>query len=131
MCPPYVGSLGEIKAQLKKFHRCILLQYSKILDVRSDNKGLKQSKIDFHNKILRLEEFLRNKGVKHAWGMIGGSCELCKVCKAKLGEPCLYPDKARMSLESIAIDVMALLDKFGLDSKFHSDKITWTGCILF
>ena len=131
MCPPYIGSPGEIKARLKKFQRAILLQYSKSLDVRNDNEGLKQSKIDFHNKILRLEEFLGNEGIKHVWGMIGGSCELCEICKAKLGEPCPYPDKARISLTAIAIDVLAFLDKFGLDNKFHPDKITWTGCILF
>jgi len=131
MCPPYVGSLGEIKTRLKKFQRGILLQYSKSLDVKSDSGGLKQSKTDFHNKVLRLEKFLRNEGVKDVWGMIGGSCELCEVCRAKLDEPCPYPDEARTSLESIAIDVMALLDKFGLDNKFHLDRITWTGCVLF
>lgn len=131
MCPPYSGSLGEIKARLQKFPRGILLQYSKSLDVRNDKEGLKQSKLDFHNRILQLEEFLRNEGITELWGMIGGSCELCEVCKAKLGEPCPYSDKARTSLASIAIDVLALLNKFGLDNQFHRDKITWTGCILF
>jgi len=131
MCPPYVGSLREIKAQLKKFQRGVLLQYSKSLDVINDNESLKQSKIDFHKKILRLEECLKSEGIKHVWGLIGGNCELCEVCGAKLGEPCPYPDRARPSLESIAIDVLALLNKFGLDNKFHPDKVTWTGCILF
>ena len=131
MCPPYIGSLEEIEARLKKFQRGILLQYSKPLDVRNDNEGLRQSKIEFHNKILQLEELLRNEGVTEVWGMIGGSCELCNICRDKLGKPCPYPDKARISLTSIAIDVLAFLDKFGLDNKFHPDKITWTGCILF
>ena len=131
MCPPHVGSIGEIKAWLTKFERGVLFQYSKPLDVRNDNEGVRQTKIDFHNKILRLEESLRNEGIEQVWGMIGGSCELCEVCQAKLGEPCPYPDKARMSLASMAIDVLSFLDKFGLDNKFHPDKITWTGCILF
>jgi predicted metal-binding protein len=130
-CPPHVGSLGEIKARLKKFQRGVLLQYSKSLDVKNDKEGLKQSKLDFHNRILQLEEFLRNEGISDVWGMIGGSCELCEVCKAKLSEPCPYPEKARTSLTSLAIDILAFLDKFGLDNKFHPDKITWTGCILF
>ena len=131
MCPPHVGSIGEIKAWLTKFHRGVLFQYSKPLDLRNDREGVKQNKIDFHHKILRLEEFLGSEGTKPVWGMIGGSCELCEPCRAKLGEPCPYPDKARMSLESIAIDVLSFLDKFGLDNEFHPDKITWTGCILF
>jgi predicted metal-binding protein len=131
MCPPSVGSLGEIKARLSEFRRGLLLQYSKPLDVRNDNEGLNRTKVDFHHKILRLEESLRNEGTEQVWGMIGGSCELCEVCGAKLGGPCPYPDKARMSLVSIAIDVLSLLDKSGLDNRFHPDKITWTGCILF
>ena len=64
-------------------------------------------------------------------GMIGGSCELCSVCKAVTKEPCPYPVKARMSLESIAIDVMGLLDHLGLESEFRPDRIKWTGCMLF
>jgi predicted metal-binding protein len=131
MCPPYIGSLGKTKTRLKKFQLGILLQYSKPLDVRNDNAGLKQSKLDFHNKILQLEGLLRNGGINDVWGMIGGSCELCEVCKAQLGEPCPYPDKARTSLTSLAIDILDLLDNLDLDNKFHPDKITWTGCILF
>jgi len=131
MCPPRVGSLEEIETRLEPFQRGILLQYSKLLDVRNDNEGLKQTKVDFHCKILRLEELLRSEGINNLWGMIGGTCELCEVCGARLDEPCPYPDKARTSMESIAIDVLGFLDKFGLDNKFCPDRITWTGCILF
>jgi len=64
-------------------------------------------------------------------GMIGGNCELCETCKAVTKEPCPYPVKARMSLESIAVDVMALLKRLGLESEFRTDRIKWTGCLLF
>ncbi len=131
MCPPHISSLEEIRIKLKKFQRGVLLQYVKSLDVRSDRKGVIQTKIDFHNKILQIEEFLTERRMNQVWGMSGGSCGLCHICRARMGEPCLYPDKARMSLEAIAVDVLGLLDKLGLDSKFHADKITWTGCILF
>jgi predicted metal-binding protein len=130
MCPPYVGSLEEITIKLKKFRRGVLLQYAKFLNVRGDSEGVRQTKIDFHNKILRIEELLRVRGINEVWGMIGGNCGLCDTCGAKMGEPCVYPDKARMSLEAIGVDVLELLDRFGLDSEFHADKITWTGCIL-
>lgn len=131
MCPPHSGSLEEIKARLGKFGRGILLQYSQPLDVRSDQAGLRQSKLYFHHGILRLEEFLRSAGLEDVWGIIGGSCELCEICRAKLKTPCPYPQQARTSLSSIAVDVMALLDRFGLDNRFHPDKITWTGCLVF
>ncbi len=130
-CPPYVGSLEEIRTKLRNFQRGLLFQYSKEIDVRGNREGVIQTKIDFHNKILRMEELLSERGTNNVWGMIGGNCGLCDICKAKSNEPCLYPDKARMSLEAIAIDVLGLLNKLGLDCDFHTDKITWTGCILF
>ncbi len=130
MCPPYVGSLEEISTRLRKFQRGWLLQYSKSLDVRGDREGVLQTKIDFHNKILQMEELLRDRGTDQVWGLIGGSCGLCNICQAKTGGPCRYPDRARTSLEAIAVDVLGLLDRFGLDSAFHSDKIIWAGCIL-
>ena len=131
MCPPHIGSLEEIRGRLKKFQQGVLLQYSKALDVTSDIKGLRQTKVDFHNRVLQLEECLRNKGLRHVWGMIGGNCALCEICKAETGDPCPHPDKARTSLESLAINVVGLLEKFSLDCKFQPDRVTWTGCILF
>lgn len=131
MCPPHVGSIEEIRARLSAFRRGVLLQYSKPVDVRNDIVGVRQTKVDFHRKILRLEAVLKEEGVDGVWGMIGGSCALCEVCKAEFDEPCPFPDQARTSLESIAINVLALLDRFDLDNEFHPDRITWTGCILF
>ena len=131
MCPPYVGSVEEIAARLDKYQRGIVLQYSQPLDVRNDREGLRKTKTDLHHKVLEVEDFLRTKGVDDVWGMMGGSCALCDVCKARVAEPCPYPEKARPSLESLAVNVLALLDGLGLDSRFHPDRITWTGCVLF
>jgi hypothetical protein len=36
-----------------------------------------------------------------------------------------------MSLESIAIDVMALLERLGIEVEFRPDRIKWMGCMLF
>ncbi len=56
---------------------------------------------------------------------------MCDECKAVSDEPCAYPESARPSLEALAIDVVALLDTLGLDSRFHPDRVIWTGCVLF
>ena len=147
MCPPYIGTIDEIKSRLKKFQRGVLLQYSQPVNVKSalegfmksgpeglmvsDLEGLIKSMLDFQNKVLSLERSLRKQGIEEIWGMLGGNCRLCEPCLAATGEPCLYPKKARNSLESIGVDVITLLNSFGSDSKFRDDKITWTGCILF
>ncbi len=131
MCPPYVGSLEEIKGQLGEFQQGLLLRYSRSMKVEKGNKEIAESKLVFHNKILQLEEFMRGEGIERMWGISGGSCGLCEPCQARLGQPCLYLNKAKASLEALGIDVLALLDGLGLENKFYPDKITWTGCILF
>jgi predicted metal-binding protein len=131
MCPPHIGSLVEIQKRLKRYSHGVLLQYGHIMDVRNDLDSLKQSKLDFHQMVLRLEDRLRETGFVDLWGMIGGECGVCEPCLALSRHPCPYPDRARTSLESLAIDVLSLLDRFGLDKAFHPDKITWTGCVLF
>ena len=131
MCPPNVGTLEEIGIKLRGFNNGLLLRYSKSLDVKGDKEGVRQTKVDFHNKILQMEEFLGKEGTGRIWGMIGGSCGLCDICGVRVGEPCPYPDKARTSPEAIGIDVEWLLDRFGLDGGFYKDRVTWTGCILF
>lgn len=131
MCPPHIGALNEVKTKLKKFHKGVLFQYSQPVDVKNDIQSVTRIKVDFHNKILQLEDYMKKDRVKNVWSLIGGSCTLCEVCKARTASPCSYPDKARTSLESLGIDVVALLDGFGLDSAFHPDLITWTGCILY
>ncbi len=131
MCPPNIGSLEEIRVRLKKFQRGVLLQYSRDIDVKGNRKGVIKTKLDFHEKILEIEEYLKSSGTSEVLGLIGGSCGLCDVCRAKVNEPCLYPDKARPSLEAIGVDVLTLLDKLSLDNKFHEDRITWTGCVLY
>lgn len=131
MCPPYAGSIGEIKEKLARYEKGVLFQHSRQVDVKGNRKGVEESKVYFHEKVLQLEDFLNGRGIKDLWGMVGGSCTLCGECYARVGKPCPHPEKARPSLESLGIAIMALLEGFGLDAEFQPDRITWTGCILF
>lgn len=131
MCPPHASSLEDIRKNLKNFPRGVLLQYSKALDTTDDLERVRETKIDFHKKVLQIEDFFRRSGAGRVWGLIGGSCGLCDTCRINTSEPCPYPERARMSLEAIGVDVLGLADKLGLDSEFHKDKIVWTGCVLF
>jgi len=131
MCPPFVGSPQEIARRLEDYEDGVLLQYSRLLDVDDRRQASKQAKLDFHHSVLDIERLMGGEGFGGMWGTVAGSCELCEKCRAASGEPCPYPDDARTSLSAIGIDVISLLDRLGLDSEFRSDRITWTGCILF
>ena len=132
MCPPYVGSLDDIREKLRPYKYGYLLQHQKPLDVKGDREGLRNSKIEFHEMVLEAEAHVQSTaGVNAVWGMIGGDCTLCRTCLARIDAPCPYPRRARTSLESIGVDVMGLLDTLFLERGFHTHKVTWTGCVLY
>lgn len=130
-CPPHVGTLEELAERLKEYRNGLLLQYAKEIDAKNNLKRVLRTKNDFHRMILRMEADLRQHGIERMWGMTGGNCGLCRTCKVNKNKPCKHPDESRVSLEAIGIDVMALLEKIGLDGEFRSDRIIWTGCILY
>ena len=131
-CPPFTGTIFEIKEKLKLFKKGILIQYAENINVKSDKKGIKRTRLKLHHIVLETEKYLQEKmGVKNAWGMIGGCCALCDVCAGFNGEPCEYPEKARVSMEALAIDVVSLLNRLNLDNKFRNNRISWTGAVLF
>ncbi len=129
MCPPFVGTIEEAKTKLKDYDKAFLLRYSKNMKVPEDIEEIEKSKVDFHNNILKIENFFGAKGIE-SWGLIGGSCFLCKKCMAINNKPCNNPNMARPSLESLGIDVQKLLDNFELDNTFYPDRIMWSGCVL-
>jgi predicted metal-binding protein len=131
MCPPHIGTIDEIVERIRRFACGCILQYTEPMDVAHDVEGVTRTKVEFHNRILQLEEALEKNGITKLWGLIGGDCALCEPCRSVTGEPCQFPTQARTSLEALGIDVIALLDEHGLDSRFHHDRITWTGSILY
>ena len=131
MCPPLAATIEETRDRLSSFDSGVLVQWGKPLDVQNDREGVRDSMARFHEMVLELEARLRAEGFHRLWGMLGGTCRLCDPCTAADNEPCSHPNRARGSLEALAIDVLALLESYGLDNAFHTDKITWTGCVLF
>jgi predicted metal-binding protein len=130
-CPPYTGSIQDLTTWLSRYNRGMLLQLTTYTPVYRRSREVEKAKLALHERVLQVEEYFKESGIEEIWGMSGGSCALCQVCRARVSEPCLYPDKLRTTMEALGIDVLGLLRRLGLDPNFHRDKVTWTGCVLF
>jgi predicted metal-binding protein len=130
MCPPYTGTLSEIELTLLEYRHGIVFQKRESLDPKTDLQATKKTKIDFHYKIIELENFIHAHD-RATWGFIASYCELCTPCTLFDGLPCRFPELARTSLEGILVDVADLLEKIGIENAFYADKVHWTGAVLF
>ena len=86
----------------------------------------------FHRIILAIEDYINmHFNNINFFSFIGGSCELCNPCEVVFGKECRFPYKARPSLEAAGINVINLLKELELPYKFSTNRVIWTGAILF
>lgn len=133
-CPPHVGTIPEMAEKIGGYSRGYLFQYTRPMEMKrtaETMKAMQETRSEFQEIVLRLERYLKEQGETDIWGLIGGPCGLCSPCAVTTDEPCRFPEKARTSLEAVGINVVQLLVDLGMDGRFHRDRVTWTGCVLF
>ena len=131
MCPPEIGPIDELMAELQKYSRGLLYQTIAPLEDSYDIEGMFAA------------------GNEHAWvsQAVGknaapllhgptlhlscGGCHLCKVCAKKTQEPCRHPDLALSSLEGYGINVYETVKDTPLKYINGQNTVTYFGLLLF
>jgi predicted metal-binding protein len=130
-CPPFLPPVFEFREMLSRFERGVLVQVSAEgpFDPRGD---VFEHARKLHGLMNRAERMAFREGFRFAAALIGGCCRLCDECAAvRPGEPCRHPFRARPSMEAMGIDVLATLEKAGLEARFPvRDRVDWTGLLL-
>jgi predicted metal-binding protein len=130
-CPPLVGSLEYWAKRIRSFHRARLILLTVSFPEGTSQVELAATKQPLYRAILQQEQALRESAFPAAYGFVAGQCLVCTNCSANCGGACVYPEKARPSLEAIGIDVMKLLERMGRPIAFESGKVTWVGALLW
>ena len=131
MCPPHVGEIGELMAQLGKYDSVLVFQTISALEDSYDFEGM----MDAAEKHNRLMSAVREKTDAMPLGRTlhlgAGGCRMCKVCAKKTGEPCRNPDRAVASLETYGVNVSTLAKTAGMKSINGQNTVTYFGAVLF
>jgi len=109
-CPPFSPTFHEYSANLKYTHIAFLsMQLNQFDYIRNDYLKLKAA-----NSILKskADRILRKLSCDYGKYVSSGSCRLCKPCKCKLGEACMFPEKMAYSFEALGVDVNALIEDY-------------------
>ena len=112
-CPPYTPTPEETRRILSEYRYAILIEFRNV-------KGSKELK-SIHELMLELEKIAFLEGYYKAFAFIADVCMMCEKCPAEdLKYPskcdkkfCVYPEKARPSMQSCGIDVFATVRKAG------------------
>jgi len=99
-CPPYTPTPEQSRQTFDSYNRAILfhLQWTKGVQRGREIKN-------YMNNVVDMERELFLDGFYRAYAMIAGYCILCKECTLPQNRPCIFPEKARPSMEACGIDV--------------------------
>ena len=131
VCPPDVGPVEELIAQVRSFDRGLLYQTVSPLQDSFDIEGMQAAKARHIRVSQRLLDALKPLLGKDTLHLTVGGCGLCAECAKQKGMPCRHPDRALPSLESHGIDVYNTARHTTLRYVNGRNTVTYFGLVLF
>ena len=112
-CPPNIPSL-DYRKLINDCENAVLFCYKTCFcDGQIKDNDRKYSSQQLHSKVLVAEKILWDNNHPLAISFIGGSCKLCgPECP---GTECQSPQKSRIMLEAIGVDITKTAAKVGVE----------------
>lgn len=131
MCPPDIGGIETLMAQVRSFPRAVLYQSIGTLEDSYDIEGMLEAGHRHAMLGQRIQEAV--KPLLHApfLHLSCGGCRLCRECTKKTGVPCRHPEKALPSMEGCGIDVYNTTKHTHLKYINGQNTVTYFGMVLF
>lgn len=129
MCPPDVGELDPLIAQVKSYAYALVFQTVHPIADSFDIEGMRQAAKAHNRLITRLRKAAGRAGMD-CLALGAGACGGCSVCAKKENKPCRHPARAVIPLEAAGIDVVALSKSAGLPYLNGKDTVTFFGALL-
>jgi len=131
MCPPDVGEIEDLMAQVRGFSTAVLYQTVYSLEDSFDFEGMQAAGAAFNRMSQAIHGKVQAVAERPFLHLAAGGCRSCEVCAKRDGEPCREPDKALSSLEAYGVDVYRTASNAGLKYINGQDTVTYFGMLLF
>lgn len=130
MCPPDVGDIETLMAELRTYKYALWYQTIGELEDSFDIEGMGEAKRRHVQITQKVEEMAKPLLGKHLHLACGG-CGLCERCARVDDQPCRFPDKAMPSLEAYGVNVYQTTQATSLKYINGQDTVTYFSALLF
>ena len=131
MCPPDVGEIEPLMAELKNYDYALVYQTVSELEDSYDFEGMIEAKKKTYPITQSLRRFFSDAGVTKVLHLGAGGCGVCPTCAKPSGEPCRFPALAMPSLEAYGVNVSALAKSADMKYINGQNTVTYFGAVLF
>lgn len=129
MCPPDVGPIDELMAEIRTFPHGVWYQTIGEIEDSYDFEGMTEVSHNHAMLSQRIKDAVP-EGLRVLHLTCGG-CHVCERCAKMDDEPCRFPVRALASVESYGVDVYNTTR--GTDLKYinGANTVTYFGLLLF
>lgn len=131
MCPPDVGDIHDMMAQVHTYQSAILYQTIHPLEDSFDYEGMVEAGARHCAVSQALQQRLREASMSKHLHLSAGGCKVCEVCAKRENLPCRCPDRAMPSMESYGVNVYQTAQHAGLKYINGQDTVTYFGMVLW
>lgn len=130
MCPPDVGEIEVLMAEIRKYQHALWYQSIAQLEDSFDVEGMFDARKNHTRMSYQVEDMAKPLLGSHLHLTCGG-CGLCERCARRDDQPCRFPDKAMPSLEAYGVDVYQTTKATQLKYINGPDTVTYFSALLF
>ena len=131
MCPPDVGEIETLMAEVRKYDYALVYQTVTELEDSYDFEGMINAKKKSYPLAQNLRQIFSEAGLHKVLHLGAGGCGVCEVCAKRTSEPCRFPEQAMPSLEAYGINVSALAKAADMKYVNGQNTVTYFGAVLF
>ena len=131
MCPPDVGDIDELMAEVANYDYALVYQTVSELEDSFDFEGMIAAKKRTYPLAQSLRQVFADMNISKVLHLGAGGCGVCEKCAKQTGEPCRFPEKALPSLEAYGVNVSALAKAAGMRYINGQNTVTYFGAVLF
>lgn len=131
MCPPDVGDIDALMAQVWAYPRALVYQTITPLEDSFDYEGMvaaASAHVQLSQRLQGKLSQMLSPGYLH---LTSGGCGLCDECLKRENKPCRYPDQALPSVESYGVDVYHTVKDTELKYINGANTVTYFAMVLF
>lgn len=129
-CPPGVGSVSECRDKCESYKNCLMIAtITEVRDITDIDETL-ATRPEHETVTNQVRDILRDLG-KDPYVLSTEACALCSRCAYLDGQPCRFPGKMHPCVESHGINVVPVMEKYGLEFQFGQNVVTWISLFFY
>lgn len=129
-CPPGVGTVEKCRAHCLSFEHCLMIAtVTEVMDIANITETL-STRGDHESVTNQVRDLMREQGID-PYILSTEACSECERCAILDNEPCRMPERMHPCVESHGINLLTLIDEYGLAFQYGENVVTWFSLLLW